>query len=557
MIMVSPAEFGGGSLSAASMSPLMRDVSHFIRICPKAGNWSGSVLVSILEELLPVKFALSNHNQPALEAEIIVDDPDKNVIGHAYPTVTSLTLPLCARVVTDEKVVEIDVNFADDPDVPLPFRGRSLRTHVAAEAKPLILVGGEKVLASSEEGPLWSVSEANGTKHFRSSLGWPCLPEDGSLISVLNGDRFLELLPIIHFVRTVCGLSRYEGPPLRACFMFDDPNLHWPRYGFVDFQQIASHAARENYHVSFATIPLDAWFTHAGTADLFRKNSDWLSLVVHGNNHTHKELAQNTEQPVRASLLLQALRRMERLEHKSGLNVSRTMVPPHGACSEAMLEELPKCGFESATISHGSLRAHNQDRPWTRNLGYHPSEMVQGCPVLPRWGLNGNVQNVILLAAYLKQPIILRGHHADLRDGLEVLDQLAQFINGLGDVLWGNMTKLSRANYEWRMDGDLLRVIPLGRRLDIRLPQQAARLVVENSRQNITPCWQISASRDSILNVNVHEPVPLPDETGKTISMLAAGKSSPLSENNSFRPPLWAFLRRLLTEGRDRMRVVS
>src|ERR1019366_8149913 len=111
----------------------------------------------------------------------------------------------------------------------------------------------------------------------------------------------------------------------------------------------------------------------------------------------------------------QAIHRIERLERAAGCEISRVMAAPHGACSDAMLQEMPGCGFESAAISHGSLRAHNKGKPWARSLGYLPSEIIQGCPVLPRWGMTGNTYNTILLAAYLGQPMILRGHHADLR----------------------------------------------------------------------------------------------------------------------------------------------
>src|SRR5262245_19147313 len=125
--------------------------------------------------------------------------------------------------------------------------------------------------------------------------------------------------------------------------------------------------------------------THGGAAEIFRRNSRRLSFCVHGNNHTKRELAQPYSDGERVSLLQQAIRRIETLERKAGVEVSRVMVPPHGACSHEMLEELPQRGFESACISHGSLRAHNRQRPWVRQLGYLPSEMIRNCPVLPRW----------------------------------------------------------------------------------------------------------------------------------------------------------------------------
>ena len=46
-------------------------------------------------------------------------------------------------------------------------------------------------------------------------------------------------------------------------------------------------------------------------------------------------------------------------------------------------------------------------------------------------------ENTVLLAAYLKQAIILYGHHQDLKNGPAVLDKAADFINSLGHpVQW-------------------------------------------------------------------------------------------------------------------------
>ena len=217
-------------------------------------------------------------------------------------------------------------------------------------------------------------------KHFRSAFPLPVVPATGCLQDVLNGQCFLGMLPLFHWLREVCKNDKYEGPALRACFIIDDPNLHWPRYGFVDYQEIATHAAKENYHVSFATIPLDAWFTHKGTAEAFPGcSSNRLSLGVHGNDH----IKTGTCPPVLFirngfHFLPNPSNAIERLEKNTGLQVSRVMVPPHGACSEGMLAEFPGNGFEAACISHGSLRAHNSARAWTKTLGYLPCELILG-----------------------------------------------------------------------------------------------------------------------------------------------------------------------------------
>jgi hypothetical protein len=411
---------------------------------PQCRQWA--TLLSTLEGVIPVGFSFSPEPQPEIRGEILTTN-DPRPADLEKRDVSSFSVPSGEVASNEGKLVEIAVQFADDPSVPFPFRGRSLRTKVAFLPTALTLRPDERSLATCDLGPVWAFSEREGKKHFRSAFALPLLPADGSLQDVLNGIRFLEIVPLLHWLRELSPNSPSGSSPLRACFIFDDPNLHWLRYGFVDYRQLATHAERENYHVSFATIPLDTWFTHRGAAEIFRNRKNRLSLLVHGNNHTKRELARPYTEPERIFLLKQAIQRIERLEHRSGLAVSRVMVPPHGACSEEMLAALPACGFEAACISHGSLRAHNRSRAWTKTLGILPFELIRGCPVLPRWGVTGDLKNTILLAAFLKQAIILRGHHQDLKEGPELLDDLARFINGLGPVAWLNMTDMARSSY--------------------------------------------------------------------------------------------------------------
>jgi hypothetical protein len=406
----------------------------------------GQPLLSTLENVLPVKFVFSDSAQLQFAGKILTAMEGETLSGVGIG-VSTLTVPPVENAPKESGLIDLAIRFSDDPEVPFPFRGRSLRTKVLARPTLLSVGPDEKSLATLDQGPVWICSERKGTRNFRSAFALPAFPADGSLQDVLNGGRFLEVLPLLHWLRTIGNETSSVCPPLRACFIFDDPNLHWPHYGYVDYRQLAAKAEKENYHVAFATIPLDTWFTHNATARIFREHRRRLSLLIHGNNHAKRELARPYTEPERIFLLKQAIHRIERLERRSGLLVSRVMVPPHGACSEEMLAALPLCGFAGACISHSSLRAHNRAKAWTKSLGYLPSELIQGCPVLPRWGVKGDLKNTILLAAYLNQAIILRGHHQDLKDGPELLDELARFVNGLGSVEWLNMTAMVGSDY--------------------------------------------------------------------------------------------------------------
>lgn len=505
-------------------------------------------LFQILEELFPVKFAseVIAGSQP-LGGILLTGEQGG---GAGIPTIE---MPWATAAGNEASLIEAKIVFADDAEVPFPFRGRALSSKVAAGFVPLKLAAGEAALASINGQVVWVLRKTDRVCHCRSSFPLPRIPEGGNFQNLFNGDRFLELLPLVHWLRELCGENEYQGLPLRAQFMFDDPNLHWPSYGHVNYREIAARAEKANYHVSFATVPLDNWFTHQPTAKIFRENARRLSLLVHGNNHVHQELLQNYTPEDRVFLLRQSLQRIEQLEAAAKVGVSRVMAAPHGACSEEMLAELPKCGFAGATISHGSLRAHNRSRPWIKSLGYRPAEIIKGCAVMPRWRLASNAHNTILLAAYLRQPIILVGHHGDLKGGLELLDGLAGFINSLGTVAWLDTAELAEINYRWRMQGDVFRLQPLGSRVRVKIPKGAKSFAVDSGNRADRQKWRVSSPGAAARSIEAGTIVDLAGATDEELLLEVPAQPSvkldEISNRRIFRP----FVRRLATEARDRL----
>ena len=527
--------------------------AYIIEVRSEAAGLERAVLFPILESVMPVKFDAALDRGRSVSGKIVIGTVASGADENASTQISSLIVPQFCASTTVSEVVNLKVQFSDGLDVPFPFRGRSLSVKAACEPKYITLCEGETVLAKTEQGIVWCVSGVGAVKHHRTAFGLPNIPVNGGLQDVLNGDRFVEMLPLLHFLRGVCEDDLYEAPPLRAQFMFDDPNLHWPSYGYVDYKELAVRAARENYHVSFATVPLDIWTTNNRAAEVFRNAPKLLSLCVHGNNHTKRELAQDCSQAERATLCEQAIHRISRLEQKTGLQVSRVMVPPHGACLHEMLEEMPRRGFESACISAGSLRAHNKTRPWTKQLGYHASELIGGCPVLPRWALANSDENTVLLAAFLRQAIVLRGHHQDLKGGIELLDGFARIVNRLGDVAWSNMSDISRLNYSWRMDGDTLKVKPLGRKLNVSVPEGASELLIESPMNSGWDSWRLVEANGSQFEILNGEKFPISTRKKHCVTIEVIAPKASFNGNDLGSLPITAFVRRILTEGRDRV----
>lgn len=508
-------------------------------------------LFGALEEVLPLNVTtLPAGVVGATSAAAALLQSTQAPLLESVPAVDRLVLPATALDITLRHTVQ--VKFSDVEQVPWPFRGRTLESEVSIAPCRLELEADEIVLAACDGQPVWTVALRQGRSVFRSAFPLLELAEDGSFALAFSDQAFVQNLPLLHLLRHVGAGVMGEVPPLRAAFMFDDPNLHWPTYGCIDYREVVERARKNHYHVSFATIPLDTWFTHRTAADIFRRHPDAISLLVHGNNHSKNELARQRQASDREALVSQALERIVGLERSTGLKVCRVMVPPHGGCSADMLGALAGAGFEGACISAGSLIAHNPRAGWISTLGFHPAETIQGCAVLPRAAFTGRARNAALICAYLGRPIVLRGHQDDLKHGIELLDELAGFVNGLGDVAWTNLSSLMRLSYRYRMEADTCHLTPLAPRVDFDVPASAQRVVVAPAPGHRDGGSFLISSTAGSARVRAGESWPLAGGESQRIRLVRDTQPRPADPPRTPRTPASLILRRLLTEGRDR-----
>ena len=459
-------------------------------------------------------------------------------------------------VPVDGQVVQrASVRFGSHPEVPEPFRNNELTTLCVVPEDADASSGS--VMATAEGRPVWISSVVEGQRHDTCWIAADTLDQVVGAFDRLNGKRFMDLLPVLEWMRAISGFYEWTRPPLRACLMFDDPNLHSVCYGYVDYARIAAEGRQHRYHTSFATVPFDAYYVNPAAARCFREHPDTLSLLVHGNNHTHRELAGGKNQQERLAQMRQALQRMERLDQKAGLITAKVMAPPHGACSEAMMRAMRDAGFEAACISPASVRSANPDAKWKNDLGLYPAAMISGFPVIPRFRLEAQREGSIWLAMYLDQPLILVGHHWDLAEGTDLLAKTAKIINGLGDVVWADLATIARRNYRHRIESNRLRIQPFCRILHVDVPEGVTEIESEAP-------W-LEAGRARFADRSHGESL-VGDQTidakgnGTTISVhpgsrvdleLIEAESSPPTPKLP-RTPLPALARRILVEMRDR-----
>jgi hypothetical protein len=270
------------------------------------------------------------------------------------------------------------VRFENCASLPPVLSNQSLQELKNGTVVPLLREAGEQVMASRASHAIWLHREEAGRAIQLVSANPPDLEASGFLSEYFNGERFMSLLPLMHFLREVTHEAAWQAPPLRACFVFDDPNLRWPSYGCIRFPELAKHAAAHNYHAAVAMIPLDAWWVDPRVAALFRAQAARLSLLIHGNEHTRLEMARVRGEADRLGMMAEALRRVQSLEGRHHLEVCRVVEPPHGVVNCDMFDALIALGYEASLVTTRQFLQWNRPHSCPAGMGLDAVECLPG-----------------------------------------------------------------------------------------------------------------------------------------------------------------------------------
>jgi len=511
-------------------------------------------LFAALEAALPVRFeARAPGAVDGLDALLVLG------AGDSPPTrLPSLTLTIpeppnpgstLDHVYATEAGLDSRLHGAALPDERL---GAALRQ---AEAEPSD--GGATVLATCDGVPTWTRGAVG-----ESALLIPAeLRPREALRERLCDGRSAALLPLLHFLRAQTEPIRWQPPAARASLLFDDPNLHWPSYGFVKLAELGAHAREHGYHVALATVPLDAWFAHPAALRALRESNGAISLLIHGNDHDGGELGRVTTGSGAVSLAAQALRRVDAFSRRTGVAVDHVMVPPHEACSRATLGGLRRCGFEAITMTRPYPWVEFEPHSWLARpeqagalVGWGPAEFVEGVPTLLRHPIAGRSKAELTLRAFLDQPSILYGHHEDALDGPRALLDAVEEVNGLGPTRWCSLSEIAATSFETRRDGSRLGVRLLTRRARVKIPTGVEELTVELPAVGLEPSRQVL----KVAGKEVNPGEPLSVEAGRPLEITLASVDA--LDPNAVPPPRrrpLAIARRLASEGRDRLRPLA
>jgi hypothetical protein len=513
--------------------PLLR-----VRVTPSEAYEQRTRLFTALETAFPIRFDASGNS--SADATIAFVGEPRAPAKTSGPT---LILFSDGRAPADAPFGTI--SFRDSGFLPRAFRRRSL-TDSATQGTPLPqpLAEWGAVLATSSRGIVWSGGE--GLRY--AAAAWPAeLAPGETLREQLTAGRFIGLLPLVHFLRELSAPLSFAEPKSKACFVFDDPNLHWWSYGFFDYRKLANHAETHDYHVTAATIPLDQWYVHRTIAEYLRERGSRISFAVHGNNHTRHELRRIDDPDRAAALASQALERVRPLE-RAGAEVAPVMVPPHGVCSLATLEGCLRAGFEAVCADWPYWWVTERD-VLSPLSGWQPLDRLAGLPVIPRIHALVSDLDDMVFRAFLGQPLVLYGHHTDLKDGLDVLAVRANDVRSLGVDSWKSLGEISRDVVSVYRDGYDATVTLFSRNTTVDIPAGVSRacFVLPGTDPAGTPLRLEIRDSAGPREVPLREPVSV--NTGKLVATVAA-ESLVSPPRRTF--PVQAAVRRVLTESRDR-----
>lgn len=413
---------------------------------------------------------------------------------------------------------------------------------------------GATVLAACDGAPTWTRRD----ERERALLIPAELGSREALRERLCDRRSAALLPLLHFLRARTEAIRWQPPAARASLLFDDPNLHWPSYGFVKLGELGRHARDHGYHVALATVPLDTWFAHPAALRALRESDGAISLLVHGNDHDGGELGRIETEDDALTLAAQALRRVGAFGRRTGVAVDRVMVPPHEACSQATLSGLRRCGFEAITMTRPYPWVEFEPHSWLARpeeagalVGWGPAEFVEGVPTLLRHPIAGRSAAELTLRAFLDQPLIVYGHHEDVGGGPAALLEAVEEVNGIAPTRWCSLSEIAATSFETRRKGSRLEIRLLTRRAQIEIPAEIDELTVELPAAGIKP----DAQTLRVAGRNAKPGQPLMVEPGSLLEITVSPIDAidPAAVPAPRRRPL-AVARRFASEGRDRLR---
>jgi hypothetical protein len=164
----------------------------------------------------------------------------------------------------------------------------------------------------------------------------------------------------------------------------------------------------------------------------------------------------------------------------------------------------------------------------------------------------------MVIAALTGQAIIPFGHHQDLADELNLLEETSENINRVGtEVRWCNLARIARTNYKHRVSGTTLELKMYSRYIEVQIPAEIESIEVYrpwHRQEQAGEALQMRVNNGSWTRTDGGR-ISFPQENGRARVLEIRSVALELVDYRQIESqPLhpWAVMRRLLTEARDR-----
>ncbi len=330
--------------------------------------------------------------------------------------------------------------------------GGSFRTCASGSIPVFEAAGNDSlVIMRVEDHPFFAAKRsANGGRFFLSSdevedIDREATPDDPS------SDALACLLPFLIFFRQAFGNQCWKSAKRHAVLTIDDPLLR-SRYGCLSYRQLVRAIREHGFAATIAFIPWNYRRTDQRTALLFSRNSDVLSLCIHGCDHVKREFGVSNLEETRSKART-ALERMRAHERITGLGYERLMVFPQGVFSRAALEALSKEGYLAA-VNTSVFPCDYEGELKLRDL-LEPAMTRYGFPVFGR-RYPEKSSFKFAVDSFLGKPCIITAHHENFRGGYESICNTVDGITALDPNLsWVSLQRAvsSTVHLRWENPG--------------------------------------------------------------------------------------------------------
>jgi hypothetical protein len=241
---------------------------------------------------------------------------------------------------------------------------------------------------------------------------------------------FMELAPLVMFLRGALGARLWHNPQPRACFIVDDPLLKG-RYGFLNFRELEEAMRHTNFALSVAFIPWNYRRSDRAVAHLFSSSSLKYSLCVHGCDHTSAEFLSDDLGALIGKAAL-GFERMCKHERITGAPFDPVMVFPQGLFSPQALRALKACGYLAA-VNTDLCTSAESDMLTLRELLDVAVTRHANFPLFGRRYPRAIAD--FALDLLMGKPLLVVEHHGYFRNGYGPLRRFVEQLNAVDDRL--------------------------------------------------------------------------------------------------------------------------